>query len=322
MSNGSKPRGFASQRSLVKLLGAEQDLMRSAGILKRFYAATLLIIAILLLTCVSIFYAIELLFHSVAVETMLAIFFSLLFICIYIFLLNTFSKEDRKHKKKLNFSDIIRIGFIAFMGFLIAQPLIILLYATRLSTDVAHYKQQLLNTHTTRISGLTEKETKKLLTRYHYYNQQKQQSGTTIYDDQMARIDRSLQAMQIKTQALESTAACTIAANSFFLYRIKRVNGSYPLSRLLVIIIVLLFILPGLLIYVISGDHHYYQQKKAFERKLVTDAYQAFTMHYKKLWDRSVTIFSRYIDPPFNTIRKKPPVAGNTNDFVQKYLDN
>ncbi|MBO9592520.1 MAG: DUF4407 domain-containing protein [Niabella sp.] len=322
MSSRSKPNGIASQRSFVKLLGGEYDLMRSTGILKRFYAATLLIIAILLLTCISIFYAIELLFHSIAVETTLAVFFSLLFICIYIFLLNTFSKEDRKRKKKLNFSDIIRIGFIAFMGFLIAQPLIILVYAASLSADVAHYKQQLLNTHTTRIAGLTEKETGKLAARHHHYNRQKQQSGTTIYDDQMARIDRTLQAMEIKTQALESAAARTIAANSFFLYRIKRVNGSYPLSGLLVLIIVTLFMLPALLIYTISGEHHYYRQKKALERKLISDAYHAFTMHYKKLWDQSVTIFSRYIDPPFNTIRKKPPVSGNTNDFIQKYIDN
>ncbi|MCF3110252.1 DUF4407 domain-containing protein [Niabella sp. CC-SYL272] len=322
MSNGSKPRSIASQRSFVKLLGAEYDLMRSSGILKRFYVAALLIVMILLLTCLSIFYAIELLFHSVAVEIALALFFSLLFICIYIFLLNTFSKEDRKQKKKLNCSDFIRIGFIAFMGFLIAQPLIILLYAAPLSADVARYKEQLLKTHRTQIIGLTEKETKKLVTRYHYYQQQKQRSQTTTYDEQIDRIDRSLQVMQAKARALEFTATHTIAANSFFLYRIKKVNGGYAFSWLWAIIIVALFMLPALLIYAISGEDHYYQQKKALERKLITDAYHAFTEHYKKLWQHSVTIFSRYIDPPFNTIRRKPPVSGNTNDFIQKYIDN
>ncbi|WP_300603882.1 DUF4407 domain-containing protein [Niabella sp.] len=322
MSNNSKMRGIASPKSFVKLLGAEYGLMRNTGILKRFYISALLILAILLLTCISVFYAIELLFHSVAVELTLALFFSLLFICIYIFLLNTFSKEDRKHKKRWSFSDSIRIGFIAFIGFLMAQPLTILLFASTLSADVNDYKEQLLKAHAVRISGLAAKETETLEARYRYYNQQKHQSGTTIHDGQIARIDRTLQATHSKMLALEQTAARTIAANSFFLYRIKKVSGSYPLSWLLVIAIVALFTLPALFIYTISSEEHYYQQKKALERKMITEAHHSFMMHYLQLFNHSVTVFSRYTDPPFNTIRKAPPVSGTTDEFIQQYMNN
>ncbi|RFM26559.1 hypothetical protein [Deminuibacter soli] len=67
-----------SPESFVRLLGAEYSLMRSAGVLQRFYISSLLIVAIMLLTWLSVRYAIDLLFHAIIIEIALAIFFCLL----------------------------------------------------------------------------------------------------------------------------------------------------------------------------------------------------------------------------------------------------
>lgn len=320
MSSIHPESGTPSSGSFVKLLGAEYDLVRHTAVLKRFYLSALLIITVTVLTSISIYYAIVLLFHSILFEILLSLFFSLLFVCIYIFLLNTFSKENRKHRNALNASNAIRIGFIAFMGFLIAQPLAILLHAAPLAADVENYKSKLLKNHSQKITALTKRELTNLTTQYRYYADQKDKFGTSFYNDQLHKIDSTLKSIRHKTAALEFAAYQTINNNSFFLYRVKKLNYSYPLSWLLSLLIILLFILPGYLVYSISSQDQYYQLKKARERKLVSDAYNCFAASYEKLFDRKITIFSRYKDPPFNSIRKQPPVAATMRDFVQNHL--
>src|SRR4051812_7490047 len=101
-------------KSFVRLLGGEYELMRRAGtsVLAKFYVTSVLIIGILALTWISIRYAIDLLFHSMFVEISLAVFFALLFACIYIFLINTFTKERRKARNRfINASNLVRLGF-------------------------------------------------------------------------------------------------------------------------------------------------------------------------------------------------------------------
>ena len=322
MSRNIQSTWMFSPKSFVSLLGAEYHLMRDAGVLRRFYISSLLIIIILLLTWISIYYALDLLFDAPAIEILLAIFFCLLFFCIYIFLINTFAKENRKHKRILNASNIIRIGFVVFMGFLTAQPLVILLYSTPLASDVENYKRQLFNEHTAKINALINVEITKLATEQQYYTNQKNRFGTSAYDRELEKISGRTGALQHKKTILEQTAQQTIDRNSFFLFRVEKVNNKNPISWLLTLLVVLLFLMPGYLIYSISSKHKYYQLKKAREKEMVASAYSQFTRRYQTMFREPVTIFSRYEDPPFNKVRKQSPVAASITDFLQKYLNN
>jgi hypothetical protein len=322
MSKNSQPSWMISPNNFVSLLGAEYHLVRDTGVLKRFYISALLIVIILLLTWAGIYYALDLLFHSLTVEITLTIFFCLLFFCIYIFLLNTFAKENRGQKGIFNISNIIRMGFVSFMGFLIAQPLVILLYASTLSPSVKNYKQKILNEHTIKIDGLMRDDLADLVNEQLFYSVQKKRFGTSAYDIELVKIANRIAILQQKTIILKQTAQQTIEHSSFFLFRVEKVNREHSMSWFLTLLIILLFLMPGYLIYSISSQHEYYISKKAREKELVTVAYGQFTMRYKTMFHGKVAIFSRYEDPPFNKIRKQAPVSASITDFLQKYLDN
>jgi hypothetical protein len=322
MSKEIQSSWMLAPKSFVSLLGAEYHLMRDAGVLKRFYISALLIVIIIILTAISFYYALDLLFHSISVQILLAIFFCLLFLCIYIFLLNTFAKENQSKKTIFNLSNIIRTGFVAFMGFLLAQPVIILQYKDALIPIVENYKQELLIKHISKIDELTNKEVTKLLKKQHYYTDQKALFNTSAYDKELVSIANQLNIIENKTAALHRSAQQTIGRNSFFLFRVQTVHRKHPISWLFTLLVVLLFLLPGYLVYTISSQHIYYILKKAGERELITEAHGAFTDRYKTLFNEDLAIFSRYEDPPFNTVRKHAPVPAPMTAFLQKYLDN
>ncbi|MGN6421349.1 MAG: DUF4407 domain-containing protein [Pseudobacter sp.] len=308
-------------KSFISLLGAEYNLMENTGVLKRFYLSSLIIGIILLITGVSIFYAIELLFHNVTVEAFLSSFLSLLFVCIYIFVLNTFTKEDRPSRNKwLNASNLIRTGFVAFMGLLVAQPLLVLLFSTRLEHDVQQYKQTLLDQHAQKIDQMFDSDIRKLEQRKTYCLEQDQIMNSHSYKAELENTRNKIAALEEKSSNLKSAAAITIERNSFFLYQIRHVNKKYSWAWLFTLFIVFLFLLPGYLIYSISKQADYYMLKKAKEKQLIENAYNSFLRHYHILFNNEVEVFSRYEDPPFNRKRKTPPSVASEEDFLNKYL--
>jgi len=322
MRNDSHASWMISPKSFVSLLGAEYHLMRDAGVLRRFYISSVLIVIILLTTWISIKYACDLLFHTIAVEITLAIFFSLLFFCTYIFLLNTFAKESRAQKGALNFSNVIRTGFVLFMAFLIAQPLNMMFYAHRLYPIVEGHKPEVLKAHLKKIDELMADEINTLVNSKRYYLQQKQLFGTLVYDNELTKVTSKLLVLDGNVAALHQSAQQTIQQSSFFLYRVEKLNNNFPASWLLTLLTVLLFLSPGYLIYTISSQHEYYALKKAREKEIITAAYNEFTRRYTKMFGDQITIFSRYQDPPFNTIRKQLPHSASAADFLKKYLSD
>lgn len=310
-----KPKRF------ISLLGAEYSLMENTGVLNRFYLSSLIIFIILLITGVSIFYAIELLFHNVTVEAFLSTFLSLLFVCIYIFVLNTFTKEDRPARNKwLNASNLIRTGFVAFMGLLVAQPLLVLLFSARLENDVQQYKQTMLDQHAQKIDQMFDADIRKLEQRQMYCQEQDKIMNSHSYEAELDIIGNKIAGLEEKSNNLKVAASVTIGRNSFFLYQIRHLNKKYPWAWLITFLIVFLFLLPGYLIYSISRQADYYMLKKAKEKQLIENAYNSFLNHYHALFNNSIEIFSRYEDPPFNKKRKSPPAVASEEDFLNKYL--
>ncbi len=86
-----------------------------AGVLGKFYFASICIVIILFLSVGSIRYAIDLLFHDIR-RKLYCPYFSLCYLLVFIFSHHTFSKEQRPAKSKLfSLSNIIRVSFIVLL---------------------------------------------------------------------------------------------------------------------------------------------------------------------------------------------------------------
>lgn len=324
---------YISRKSLIELIGAEYHVLRSSGstALPKFYIAGLAIVVILLLSIGSIFYAMELLFHMVHVELLLSSFIAALFIFIYIFLLNTFSKRRptdkemapaQKRWRGINLTDIVRTGFVAFMAFLISKPLEVYIFRHSLEKEVQKHRGSLLSGYKARIDSLNAPEIGKISRSLAFYEKQYAAYPTPIIEEQTNKLKNELARIQSIQQNNFYQAQSRIDKSDFLLFRIQKVSRK-PASWLICLLVTVLFLLPGFLVYSISTDDAYYKNKQARERKLVNIEYKAFERWYTEIFkeyyllDRS--FYTVYNDPPFNTERKKPPVGGSQADFLNKF---
>lgn len=306
-----KPRGF------IKLLGGEYELMQKAGgtVLLKFYLSSVTILLIAGISFASIVYAIELLFHALLVEILLSTFLSLLFVLLFIFIVNTFTK-DRRQQKLLNFSNITRLGFVMFIGFIISKPIEVFLFRNAIQTAIENHKAELVKEHTLKIEQLFSHDLAKLK------NERVKYSSLGFHKD-VLQIDQQVDLINQRKKDLAGISAIRIEKGAYFVYRIKVISSKYPSSWLISLGVVALFFLPVFLIYSISSDEEYFKRKNAQEKRMIERAYHAFTQKYAEIFlDRyglQVQFYSKYEDPPFNTMLKKPPVCRSANDFHERY---
>jgi uncharacterized membrane protein len=306
-----KPKGF------IKLLGGEYDLMQKAGgtVLFKFYLSSVIILFIAFVSFVSIVYAIELLFHAIIVEVLLSTFLSLLFLLLFIFIVNTFTKDARQ-RKLLNLSNITRLGFVMFIGFIISKPIEAFLYRHTIETDIEQHKTQLIKEHTLKIDQLFAQDLLKLKM------EKAKSTSLGLYGDTL-QISRQVALIDQKKKELAATSIFRIEHGAYFIYRIKVISGKYPGSWLISLVVVTLFLLPVFLIYSISADEEYFKRKNEQEKKMVERAYKAFTQKYAEIflntYGLKLEFYSKYEDPPFNTSPKKTPVSRSATDFHERY---
>lgn len=306
-----KPKGF------IKLLGGEYDLMQKAGgtVLFKFYLSSVIILFIAVFSFFSIVYAIDLLFHMIIVEILLSTFLSLLFLLLFIFIVNTFTKDARQ-RKLLNLSNITRLGFVMFIGFIISKPIEAFLYRHTIETDIEQHKTQLVKEHTLKIDQLFAQDLLKLKM------EKAKSTSLGLYGDTL-QINRQVGLIDEKKKELAATSIFRIEHGAYFIYRIKVISGKYPGSWLISLVVVTLFLLPVFLIYSISADEEYFKRKNEQEKKMVERAYKAFTQKYAEIflntYGLKLEFYSKYEDPPFNTLPKKLPVSRSVNDFHERY---
>lgn len=321
MSKRSRFSWMISPKSFIRLLGAEYDIMQKAGgkVLLQFYIAAIVVVIASAVCFVSVRYAIEMLFHTKVVEILLSSFFFLLFLFIYVFLINTFTKE-RSQNSFLNLSNITRAGFVLFMGFIMSKPLEVYYYSDRLDADVIKYQHKLKDEHTKRIEALFADDInnlEKLKLKYEQLN-----VGHS-FDNAIQELSNKLHFLQEKMTNTIINSDSGIEGGSFFTYRVKRVCQYYPFSWVICLLVLCLFFLPTLLIYSISSDDIYFKMKKTYEKELILTTYQAFEERYVAFfWDKYQlrrSFYSKYEDAPFNTILKKGPFYKKATDFFTKY---
>lgn len=310
-----KPKGF------IKLVGGEYELMQKVGgkVLFKFYLSSVLIILVACISFASIAYAIELLFHSLVVEILLSMFLSSLFVLLFIFIVNTFTKDARQ-RKLLNLSNVTRLGFVMFIGFIISQPIEVFIFRTTIDSTVEDYKIQSIKTHDLKINQLFEYDLAKLAREKDKYVVLNINNG---FETEISQIYQQVALIEQKKKNLAAASAFRIDRGAYFIFRLKAISAKYPASWLISLLTMALFLAPVFLIYSISSNEAYFLKKNAQEKKMIETAYKAFTHKYAQIFQTqyhlTLEFYSKYEDPPFNTILKKAPTCKTADDFHERY---
>lgn len=331
MATGKRFTWLVSPKSFIQLVGAEYEILRKSGSnsLLRFYSAAVLIILILIVSGLSIFYATELLFHSYLLELLLSLFISVLFVFIYIFLINTFSKsifkrvETPARKKRLiTVSNIIRTGFVILMAFLISKPAEIFLFKKNLETQVVSYRDKLLHEYEKSVKRLNALDIDRLRAKLEFYQKQYNQKALISIKKDINSITSSIKELQNEELSDIKKASERIQRSQFLIYRIKRVC-SKPTAWLICVGLIILFLLPGYIIYSISSGDAYYKLKMENEISIVMEEYKVFekkyAMIFKDTYGLDLVWYSKYEDPPLNTKLKAVPSFEGQAAFLGKY---
>src|SRR5688500_18518074 len=104
--------------TFTRLIGGDYYLLAGASknVMRQYYLAATSLIAILALTCLSILYAMEKLIHQHFIDGLLTVFLVGLFACMYVFLLNTFSKDAKSSHSIVSSANCVRFFFVSFMA--------------------------------------------------------------------------------------------------------------------------------------------------------------------------------------------------------------
>lgn len=313
-------------------MGAEYELLIQSGSVSvtRFILATVFILVITGLTIASVWYAMELLFHLIYVEWLMAVFISGLFMLIYVFLINTFSKQAKTHytpaiarwKTQLTASNIIRTAFIVLIGFLIAQPAGVWAFRSDLKDAVYHYKTELSNAHRRKVNTLYDEQIALIDKKTTYYKDMIQLFSSKSIEAQIKSLSES-KIMLIKKKDVElQLTVANIQQADFFLYRVRLVSGK-PLSWLIWIGIIVLFLLPGYLVYSIGSDDKYFQLRDERDRALILEQYhffeKAYSAIFRRQFNKDVLYYSRYKDPPLCSQFKDQMEVLEEKLFIEKF---
>ncbi|MFT3701689.1 MAG: DUF4407 domain-containing protein [Agriterribacter sp.] len=324
------PRGWkTSPKSFIALIGAEYDLLVEAGStsIMRFLTASLLILVVAILTFVSIFYAMEMIFHHPYVEWLMAIFISGLFITIYIFLINTFSKKGQVKEKQtgtwdgqFTLANSIRTGFILFIAFLIAYPLEVLMFSAVIDQKVERYKSSLIENHNAKVHQLYNKESAIIEQKLIEYTGLWNQYPTGDLQQSIKNLEKKLIEINNQEQRDLFAVNAKVQQSDFLLYRIQLVSR-YPYCWLITLAVMVIFFLPGYLIYSIASDDAYYRLRSERDRELITEQYVFAREWYSGILQEScgvqTTLYNVYTDPPFNS---QLPLAV-TYEAEQKFIE-
>jgi hypothetical protein len=318
---------FWSRRSIVSLIGIDYPILEESGHdnIRKFYIAGALVLAILAISFCAVFYAFDLMFDMWHAEILLSSFFSLMFFIIYIFLIQTFSKEvfPTTYKIKfLNLSNLSRIGFVLMIGFLIAQPIKIFVYRHQLENDISDYKGNLYQKFEKINANLYATDLNKLINSKTIYLSMPK---SATLSSEIDKIDRTINDINNQISLANNKTQTNILTSNFFIKRIE-LAGHYPFSPVVVILVLSLFFTPIALIYSISGKSKYYNLKKKHDKELVINNYLNFKNKYTHLFERkyeleNIPFHEPFIDPPFNTERKPFPNYLSQEDFFNNLFE-
>jgi len=325
MVDQKRPVWMIMPVTFTRLIGGDYYLLAGAStkVMRKYYLAAVSLILIMLLSLTSIIYAMEMLIHQPIIDAVLTVFLVSLFTCIYIFLLNTFSKDAKSTGSIFSSANCIRFFFLIFMAFLISRPLATYFLTKQVDENMIHYKQNLINRHNIKINAFYDTEINELSKQQKNLAFQLALFSTITFAEEMRETNDKIASLQSDKSKIQNLAIDQIQNANFFLHRL-RLCFNLALSWLTSVIVVLIFLFPAYLIYSIDAQDVYYEQKKNRENALVSAVFQEFTESYKRLffekWKLNVNYFTLFEDPPFNQIRKKSPNLKTRDQFLDKFF--
>lgn len=313
---------FWSKRNFIGCIGIDYAILENLPKKNyaKFYLTSVLVALIFLTSFASIYYGFDLMFDMWHAEILLSLFFSFMFFNVYIFLIQTFSKEVFPSTIRFGFfnlSNLCRFGFVMMLGFILSQPIKIFLLQDQLDKDVLNYKQQLIHQFKQRNQNLYRTELNELS---NYKDELLKSNETPIVKKQLNAINEQFNTIQRRINHQNDIATVEINQSNFFIQRIK-LSSHYRLSIYIVLFMVALYCAPVVIIYSISNDHEYYKLKKSKDRKLVIQHYlkykDLYQQTFKTLYHVNVEFHENYLDPPFNTKQKPLPHYIDQNEFLK-----
>ena len=324
---------LVSPKWFTELIGGEYQLLLAAGgtALLRFYISSAIIGLIFITSVISIFYAVELLFHMVFIEIILSAFISFLFILIYIFLINTFSKDTSRVSpgnksttliERIRSADVVRTAFVILMAFLISKPLEVFIFKDKLNKKTIDYKKILLSEYEERIKNTNVADLNKLQNQHSFFQTQLDKYPSPSLQYSIALINSQIDAIKSKEKNNLAAAEIKIRSSDYFIYRVAWVSRQ-PVSWLICLGVTILFLLPGFLIYSIPGDDTYFKLKRDKENKLIIQEYKLFKYRYRHFFHAyhkiDIVPYTNFEDPPLNTRRKPKPLFNSQDAFLNRY---
>ena len=89
------------------------------------------------------------------------------------------------------------------------------------------------------------------------------------------------------------------------------------------LVVVIIFLLPGYIIYSMSRKSNYFRWKKERDDWITSALYTNFLSMYRSIFREkyglAVEFYSKYDDPPFNTVLKRDHVFDDSTKFHDKY---
>ncbi len=325
----SKSVHFIKERRLLSLIGVEYALASDTktSTKGKLYLTCCFIVLNAFLSLLSMYYAFDNLFESVFIGLLLALFFALLFFNLYVFLVQTFSKNSRTYETKkigIHLSNVTRIGFVLFIGFIVACPLYVLVSEKSIASNIQLYKQELIHTFNTKNTILHNNEIKRIDEEIIRYNLQARLKIPVA--------ETNLKESKIKRQQEDEIhssenirVADEINTSIFFLKEIQVGLVQYKMSWLIIALVLFLFALPVFLVQSISSKNEYFIKKTESEKRLILFHYEKFKENYSsifKRFDLDKSFHENYIDPPFNTIKPPELESLSQDDFIKTFLIN
>lgn len=317
-------RNRLTKGMIVGMIGIDYSALKktSENNVWRFLAATLFVVFILVISFFSVYYAFELMFHIWHVQILLSLFFSFMFGVIYVLLIQTFSKQPlaQKSRFRLNLSNILRGGFILFIGFLISKPLEIFILSESLDNDISSYKDELGIKFEKQTHAIYAADIKVLEDRKRRYASM----GTSIPISYIQEVSSQLNNLYTQESSAIDKAHIRIEQSSFFLQRVRFAVNHYSMSWIICLIIITLFTIPAILVYTVSSNDRYYVNKREAEKSMVYNHYLQFNKLYTEVFaDRfqikNMVFYESHVDPPFRTERIPSPLCESEKEFFNRF---
>ncbi|UGU16749.1 DUF4407 domain-containing protein [Sinomicrobium kalidii] len=274
----------------------------------RFLAIGGLVAVIFALCFVSCYFSFTMLFQNYFIGIPIGIFFAWMVTNIYLLLLYTLSKNPFPHKtnKSARFISVaIRLAFISFIAIVISKPIENLVFTKYLDEEIKAYKHEKLD--------LYKKSTEK------YFDEEinvitdiisRQKTLNNIIDEkQLNKYQNLIQLKEKRKSELIKSMEKLVNKSNYYIEGIKILNYKYPFCWGITLIIVLTFLFPAYLKIFLDENTIYYKTKHYIENRLIKEEYTSFKTKYNQLFltrfNQDIHFTELYIDPPFNTIKKR-----------------